>query len=76
MVKISYILNVSVQLPVIGCCFSWVMHCRDNIVSCVFLIIRIGSIGRKTSRKTQWPVFVEFSTGCDTGIIIIIIIII
>jgi hypothetical protein len=70
MVKISYILNVSVQLAVTGCCFSWVMHCRDNIVSSVFLQIRFVSIGRKTSRKTQWPVFVEFSIGCDTEIII------
>jgi len=54
LVKISYILNVSVQLAVIGCCFSWVTHCRDNVRSFVFLQIRIGSTGRKTSRKTQW----------------------
>ena len=53
----------------IGSYFSWFMHCRDNIGSSVFLQIRIGSIGRKTSRKTQWSVVVEFSTGCDTGII-------
>jgi len=37
MVKISYILNVSVLLAVSGCCFLWVMHCRDNVGSTVFL---------------------------------------
>jgi len=69
---ISYILNVSVQLAAIGCCFSWIMHCRDSMGSYVFLQVRIVSIGRKTCRKNQWVVFVAFSTGCDTGIIIII----
>ena len=25
--------NVSVQLAVIGSCFLWVMHCRENVCS-------------------------------------------
>jgi hypothetical protein len=57
MVKIAYILNVSVQLAVL---FSCITHCRDNICSSVFLHVMIGSTGRKTSRKTQWPLFEKF----------------
>jgi len=60
MVKISYILNVSVELEVTGSCFSSVMCCRDNIGSPLFLQIRTAVTGRKTNRKTHLAVFVYF----------------
>ena len=34
-VKISSILNISVQMAVIGCCFSWTMHRCDSVCSSV-----------------------------------------
>ena len=30
-VKISFTVNVNVEVAVIGCWFSWVMHFRDNV---------------------------------------------
>jgi len=60
MVKISCVSNVSVQLAVIGCCFSSVMYCRHNICSSLLLQIRIGPTGRRSGRKTQLAVSVLF----------------
>jgi len=60
MVKISYILNVSVDLAEIGCWFLSVMYFRDSICSPLLLQIRIGSTGRKTIRKTNLVAFVYF----------------
>jgi hypothetical protein len=39
-----YTLNIRMQLPVIGCCCLWVMHCQDNVCLSLFLEITIGSI--------------------------------
>jgi fucose 4-O-acetylase-like acetyltransferase len=58
--KISYTLNVNVDLAVIGCYSLSIMCCHDNIFSSLLLQIRIGSTGRKTSRKTHLAVFVLF----------------
>jgi len=47
-------LNISVQLAVIGCSFSWTMHFHDSVCSSVCLQIRIRSTGHKIIRKTHW----------------------
>ena len=58
MVKIFCILNVCVQLAVIGCCSSRVMHYRDTICSSIPLQINIVYIECKIHNKIQCTVLV------------------
>jgi hypothetical protein len=69
MVKISSVLNISVQLAVVGSSFSWAMHFFNNLCSSVFLQIRIQSTGCKIIQKTHWlenstTLWVYIKSGC------------